>query len=128
MSGLKPTRQRIDLASRVVGVDRHFTAEDLHREARADGLNLSVGTVYNALRQFESVGLIRELALEGLKAVYDTDTSGHHHFYIVEDDSIIDIPAGTLMLRSLPRVPDGYQVSRVEVIVRLRRSPGLGST
>lgn len=124
MSGLKPTRQRIDLAGRIIGVDRHFTAEDLHREAATDGLTVSVGTVYNALRQFESVGLVRELALDGLKAVYDTDTSGHHHFHIVDEDSIIDIPAGTLMLRSMPEVPKGYEVSRVEVIVRLRRSGG----
>jgi Fur family iron response transcriptional regulator len=122
MSGLKPTRQRIDLAGRIIGVDRHFTAEDLHSEAMADGLRLSIGTVYNTLRQFQRVGLIRELALEGLRAVYDTDTSGHHHFHMVDEDSIIDIPAGTLVLQSLPRVPDGYRVSRVEVIVRLRRS------
>jgi Fur family iron response transcriptional regulator len=122
MSGLRPTRQRIELAQRIVGLDRHFTAEDLHLEVAAGGLTISVGTVYNTLRQFERVGLVRELALDGLKAVYDTDTSGHHHFHIVEEDSIIDIPAGTLMLRSMPKVPEGYQVSRVEVIVRLRRS------
>jgi Fur family iron response transcriptional regulator len=122
MSGMKPTRQRISIATRIVGIDRHFTAEDLHREAARDGLQLSLGTVYNTLKQFERVGLVRELAIDGLKAVYDSDTSGHHHFHLVEEDSIIDIPAGTLMLQSLPAVPEGYEVSRVEVIVRLRRS------
>jgi Fur family iron response transcriptional regulator len=126
MSGLKPTKQRVELARRIVGVERHFTADDLHREVTADGLNMSVGTIYNSLRQFQVVGMIRELAFDGLKAIYDTDTSGHHHFHLVDEDSIIDIPAGTLVLQSLPPVPAGYEVSRVEVIVRLRRAENRG--
>lgn len=121
MCGLRPTRQRVGLASQIVGVERHFTAEELHREVVASGHELSLGTVYNTLQQFERMGLVRELVLEGMKAVYDSDTSRHHHFHVMDEDSIIDIPAGALVLRDLPPVPDGYEVNRVEVIVRLRR-------
>ena len=121
MCGLRPTRQRVQIGRQLIGVERHFTAEELHHELAASGHRLSLGTVYNTLRQFERVGLVRELVIEGMKAVYDSDTSGHHHFHVVEEDSIIDIPSGALVLRDLPPVPDGYEVSRVEVIVRLRR-------
>jgi Fur family iron response transcriptional regulator len=109
------------MAHRVIGIDRHFSAEEIHREIGEDGHRLSVGTVYNALRQFARVGLIRELAIEGMRSVYDSNTTGHHHFHLVEEDTIIDIPPGTLIVSEVPEVPEGHEISRVEVIVRLKR-------
>ena len=120
MCNLRPTRQRIEIADAIVAVDRHFTAEALHQQMRAAGHDMSLATVYNTLRQFGRVGLVRELAIEGLRVVYDTDTSGHHHFHLVESDSIMDVPSGSLLLKNLPPVPEGYEVRRVEIIVRLR--------
>lgn len=121
MAGLRPTRQRLDLASRLFGRDRHVTAEALHQEAAAYGQEMSLATVYNTLRQFQSSGLVRELAVEGMRSVFDTDTSRHHHFYLEEEARILDIPAASLAVSDLPGIPDGYEVSRVEVVVRLRR-------
>ena len=111
MAGMRPTRQRLDLADRLIGRDRHVTA----------GHELSLATVYNTLRQFQSSGLVRELAFEGMRSVFDTDTSRHHHFYLTEESRIIDIPAHTLAVTDLPGIPEGYEVNRVEVVVRLRR-------
>lgn len=121
MAGMRPTRQRLDLADRLIGRDRHVTAEELYVEAAAGGHELSLATVYNTLRQFQSSGLVRELAFEGMRSVFDTDTSRHHHFYLTEESRIIDIPADSLLVPDLPGVPDGYEVNRVEVVVRLRR-------
>lgn len=121
MAGMRPTRQRLDLADRLIGRDRHVTAEELYVEAAAVGHELSLATVYNTLRQFQSSGLVRELAFEGMRSVFDTDTSRHHHFYLTEESRIIDIPADSLLVTDLPGIPDGYEVNRVEVVVRLRR-------
>lgn len=121
MTGLRPTRQRLDLADRLIGRDRHVTAEDLYFEASAAGQELSLATVYNTLRQFLSSGLVRELAFEGMRSVFDTDTSRHHHFYLADGPRILDIPADCLGVPDLPGIPDGYEVDRVEVVVRLRR-------
>jgi Fur family iron response transcriptional regulator len=121
MCGLRPTRQRLDLADRLVGRDRHVTAEELYLEASNAGQELSLATVYNTLRQFQSSGLVRELAFEGMRSVFDTDTSLHHHFYLAEESTILDIPADVISIPELPGIPDGYEVGRVEVIVRLRR-------
>lgn len=121
MTGIRPTRQRLDLADRLIGRDRHVTAEDLFVEATAGGQEMSLATVYNTLRQFQSAGLVRELAFEGVRSVFDTDTSRHHHFYLAEESRIIDIPGDHLAVSDLPGIPHGYEVDRVEVIVRLRR-------
>jgi Fur family iron response transcriptional regulator len=123
MAGLRPTRQRLDLANRLIGRDRHVTAEDLYVEATAGGQEMSLATVYNTLRQFQSSGLVRELAFDGMCSMFDTNTSSHHHFYLADESRILDIPADSLAVSDLPGIPDGYEVSRVEVVVRLRRSP-----
>ena len=124
MTGLRPTRQRLDLADRLLGRDRHVTAEELYLEASGAGQELSLATVYNTLRQFQEFGLVRELASEGMCSVFDTDTSRHHHFYLAEEARIIDIPADSLVVPALADfpVPDDYEVDRIEVVVRLGRT------
>lgn len=126
MSGLRPTRPRLFIAARLIGLGRHVTAEALYDELRGDGLSLSLATVYNTLHQFQGAGLVRELAVDGMTGVYDTDTSGHHHFYFEHEGRIADIPAGALAVGRLPPVPPGFEISRVEVLVRLAPRPSEG--
>ena len=121
MSGLRPTRQRLFLADMLVGLDRHVTAERLYGEALEAGQDMSLATVYNTLRQFQSSGLVRELAYEGARSVFDTNTSPHHHFYLNDDQTVIDIPASSIVVSQLPGIIDGYEVAQVQVLVRLRR-------
>ncbi len=44
-----------------------------------------------------------------------------HRSNKLEEDTIIDIPPGTLIVSEVPEVPEGHEISRVEVIVRLKR-------
>ncbi|RUW21354.1 transcriptional repressor, partial [Mesorhizobium sp. M1A.F.Ca.IN.020.06.1.1] len=82
-AGLRPTRQRIALADLLFAKgDRHLSAEELHEEAIAAGVPVSLATVYNALHQFTQAGMLRILAVEGSKTYFDTNTSDHHHFYV----------------------------------------------
>ena len=82
-AGLRPTRQRIALADLLFAKgDRHLSAEELHEEAVAAGVPVSLATVYNALHQFTQAGLLRILAVEGAKTYFDTNTPAHHHLYI----------------------------------------------
>ncbi|MBC8050436.1 MAG: transcriptional repressor, partial [Chitinophagales bacterium] len=75
-TGLRPTRQRIDLGRLLfTGGDRHVTAEMLHAEAVKEGMPVSLATVYNTLHQFTGCGLLREVAIEGSKTYFDTNIS-----------------------------------------------------
>src|SRR5262249_2731190 len=60
-AGLRPTRQRLCLARLLFEPgDRHVTAEQLHSEANAARVEVSLATVYNTLHQFTEAGLLRE--------------------------------------------------------------------
>ena len=120
-SGLRPTRQRLALAELLFAQgDRHVTAEALHAEALAANVPVSLATIYNALNQFTGAGLLREVAIEGQKTYFDTNTSSHHHFYVESEECLLDIPDGNLQVIGLPDTPDGKQIDRIDVIVRLR--------
>jgi Fur family transcriptional regulator, iron response regulator len=120
-AGLRPTRQRVALASLLFGRgDRHVTAEMLHAEALQSGIPVSLATIYNTLHQFLEAGLLREVAVEGAKTYFDTNTSDHFHFFFENDGVLVDIEENNnLKLENLPAPPEGMEITRVDVLVRL---------
>ena len=122
-AGLRPTRQRLLLASLLFGghAHRHVTAEQLHGEAERLGITISLATVYNTLNQFIQAGLIRSIAMDAAKGYFDTNTSDHHHFYIEGEDRVIDIPGG-VALENLPEPPPGMEICNIDVMVWIRPS------
>ena len=121
-AGLRPTRQRMALGWLLFAKgDRHLTAEMLYEEANRAKIAVSLATVYNTLHQFTDAGLLREVAVNGSKTYFDTNVSDHHHFFIESEHNLVDIPNAESIVGELPRVPDGYEISRVDVVVRLRK-------
>lgn len=117
-AGLRPTRQRLLLAGLLFGQGhRHVTAESLHGEVSARGEHVSLATVYNALHQFKEAGLLRELAIEGSKAYFDTNTSNHNHFYLESEGRLMDISG--VRVEGMPEPPAGMRISHVDVVIRL---------
>ena len=121
--GLRPTRQRMALGWILFAKgDRHLTAEMLYEEAIKAKVPVSLATVYNTLHQFTEVGLLRQVAVDGSKTYFDTNVSSHHHFFVEGENALVDIPIAEVMLDRLPRAPKGYEVARVDVVVRLRKT------
>jgi Fur family iron response transcriptional regulator len=120
--GLRPTRQRMALGWLLFGKgDRHLTAEMLYEEASRAKVPVSLATIYNTLHQFTEVGLLRQVAVEGSKAYFDTNASTHHHFFIEGADALLDIPSTEVVIGKTPLPPEGYEIERVDVVVRLKR-------
>lgn len=120
-AGLRPTKQRIALADLLFGAgDRHLTAEGLHAEAVQQGIQVSLATIYNTIHQFVNAGLIREVAVEGSKSYYDTNVSDHFHFFFERDGILVDID-NTVKVENLPAPPEGMEISRIDVLVRLSK-------
>lgn len=99
--------------------DRHVTAEVLHEEAVRSGERVSLATVYNTLHQFRTAGLLRELAVDGQRSYFDTNTSNHNHFYIEQNGQLLDIPSNSIRVDGLPQPPEGMKISHIDVVVRL---------
>ena len=122
--GLRPTRQRLALAKLLVGdgQNRHVTAESLFVGAQDSDEKVSLATVYNTLRAFCDAGLVNEVVVDGSKSYFDTRTDDHPHFYWEDSRSLTDAPAAELEIASLPKVPEGMVIARVDVVIRLRRA------
>jgi Fur family iron response transcriptional regulator len=121
-AGLRPTRQRLALGTLLFGgEDRHVTAELLHAEALTAGQHVSLATVYNTLHQFKRAGLLRELAINGAKAYFDTNTSNHNHFFVEAESELLDIPGSAIRVNGVPEPPEGMKISHIDVVVRLVR-------
>lgn len=119
-AGLRPTRQRLGLARLLLeNGDRHTTAEQLHGEAAAHAIPVSLATVYNTLHQFTDAGLLREVVVEPGRSYFDTNTADHHHFFCAANGMLQDIPAQGITVSGLPAAPAGTEIRRVDVIVRV---------
>lgn len=125
---LRPTRQRLALARLLFdGQDRHVTAEQLHGEAGAAAIRVSLATVYNTLHQFTDAGLLREVVVEPGRSYFDTNVDDHHHFFCESSGRLQDIPGDMVMVGQLPQPPEGTAIRRVDVIIRVRRDGDSGA-
>lgn len=120
---VRPTRQRVALAALLVGdgKNRHVTAESLYAAALDSGEKVSLATVYNTLRAFCEAGIMQEVLVDGNKSYFDTRIDDHPHFYWEDSATLSDAPADQLEIARIPEVPEGMEVSRVDVVIRLRR-------
>jgi Fur family iron response transcriptional regulator len=122
--GLRPTRQRLSLASLLVGdgMDRHVTAEGLFAAAQEAGDGVSLATVYNTLRAFCDAGLMQEITVDGTRSYFDTRMDDHPHFYWEDSAELSDAPSDELEITRVPRAPEGAEVTRVDVVIRVRKT------
>jgi Fur family iron response transcriptional regulator len=122
-AGLRPTRQRVELAGHLFGgPDRHVTAESLHEEMLRAGMPVSLATVYNTLHQFTAAGLLRQVVVDAARGYFDTNIGDHQHFFLEEEGTLMDIPGGAIAVSGVPSPPAGLAVDRVDVVVRVRKA------
>ncbi len=98
-----------------------MSADTLAAEANALKMPASLATVYNVLNLFAEVGIVRGLAIEGTKTVFDTNTSDHSHFFFEDTGEIEDVPLQGMQVAGDVMPPEGYEISQVDVVIRLRR-------
>ncbi|HEX4302544.1 MAG TPA: Fur family transcriptional regulator [Rhizomicrobium sp.] len=122
-AGLRPTRQRVELAGLLFADgDRHMTAESLHADAAAAGIQVSLATVYNTLHQFTEAGLLRQVVVDAARSYFDTNTGNHQHFFVEDEGTLIDIPGEQIEVAGVPVPPKGLTVDRIDVVIRVKRS------
>jgi len=119
-AGLRPTRQRLALAKLLFdGCDRHISAEQLHDEAQAGNIRVSLATVYNTLHQFTDADMLREIVVDTGRSYFDTNTTDHHHYFFERSGHLEDIPGHLVELSKVPEAPAGTTIRRIDVIVRI---------
>ena len=120
INGIRPTKQRRILAKLLFEKGkRHVSAEALYDEVRKDDRKISLATVYNTLKQFTNLGLIREIVVDQHKSIYCTNKESHYHLYIEDEKKIVDISTKNIDL-NIPSMPACLSLHSVDVIVRIR--------
>ena len=120
---LRPTKQRLALAELLIGDgrNRHVTAETLFEASSNCEECVSLATVYNTLRAFCDVGLMTEITIGGNKSYFDTRTDDHPHYFWEDDGSLSDAPVDAVAFSKVPEAPEGAEIARVDVVIRVRR-------
>ena len=119
-SGIVPTKQRRILAKILFQKgNRHISAENLFDEVKKEDRKISLATIYNTLKQFTNLGIIREIVVDKNKSLYDTDNRPHYHLYIEDEGKIHDIPTDNINL-NLPSIPACLTLHDIDIIVRVR--------
>jgi Fur family iron response transcriptional regulator len=121
--GVLPTPQRLEIADILLGKPQHLSAEHIIERLRARGSGVSKATVYNTLNLFCERGLVRECFVDPERRFYDSTSTPHHHFYVVDTGELIDIPPDGVGFSHLPQFPEDRVLESVEVMIRVRSKP-----
>ena len=118
--GISVTPQRLEIATIMLETEHHLSAEQVLVRLRAADTTVSKATVYNTLGLFAECGLVREVIVDSTKVFYDSNTAEHHHFYNIDDGTLVDFPSEVKVLAQLPPAPDGTKTDRVDIVIRVR--------
>ena len=119
-NGIRPTKQRIILSKLLFEKGkRHVSAEELYDEVKSMDRKISLATIYNTLKQFSNIGLVREIVVDQNKSLYCNNNDSHYHLYIEDEGKVIDIPRENINL-DIPAIPACLNLHNVDVIVRIR--------
>jgi Fur family iron response transcriptional regulator len=120
--GVKPTRQRLEIARVLFSSAGHLSADRILALVNETRPATSKATVYNTLKLFLARGLIRAVIADPNKVSYDANIAPHHHFYDVHTGELIDIAADNVTVTGLPPLPAGSVAEGVDIVIRIRRN------
>lgn len=118
--GITPTQQRVEIAQLMFARPQHLSAEQVLEMVNGERALVSKATVYNTLGLFAEKGLVREVIVDPTKVFYDTNTEPHHHFYNVDNGTLVDIDEREVEIGQLPMPPEGMVTDCVDVVIRVR--------
>ncbi len=89
-AGVRITPQRHANLEYLIESMSHPTADEIYKALENKFPNMSVATVYNNLRVFREVGLVKELTFGSASSRFDFVTSDHYHIICEECNKIVD--------------------------------------
>lgn len=125
---IRPSSQRVAIASYVLSTTEHPSAEQVWERARRSARVLSRATVYNTLNLFVRKRLLRAFILAEGRVVFDPNVKRHHHL-IDEQDRIHDVPWTAVKVAEVRSVGD-WDIGEYQVVLhgRKRRTSGTRRT
>jgi len=121
-SGLRPTKQRLQICKVLFDADKtfHFTINELEEKIKKQiNSKISLATVYNTIHAFEKKGYLKQIPINSNQTYFDTNVSDHHHFYDLNDEKLIDLENCDVGPINILKKINGKKIKSVEVLVKL---------
>mgnify|MGYP001198009698 CR=1 FL=1 len=121
-SGLRPTKQRLQICEVLFDADKtfHFTINELEEKIKKQiNSKISLATVYNTIHAFEKKGYLKQIPINSNQTYFDTNVSDHHHFYDLNDEKLIDLENCDVGPINILKKINGKKIKSVEVLVKL---------
>ena len=123
-NGLKSTIQRLAISKILFSEgDKHFTAEEIKKLAKARGLKISVATIYNNLNHFVEAGLLKKRQVDNNRSYFDNNVSDHFHLFDEDTNTLTDIPSSSIKFAKLPKLPKNKQIKNINLIINIKKNP-----
>ena len=87
---VRMTPQRHAILEYLYGSMKHPTADEIYKALEGRFPNMSVATVYNNLRVFKEVGIVKELTYGDSSSRFDCVTTDHYHVICQDCGKIVD--------------------------------------
>ena len=121
-SGLRPTKQRLQICEVLFNTERtfHFTINELEQKIK-DKIDskISLATIYNTVHAFEKKGYLKQIPINSNQTYFDTNITDHHHFYNLNDGKLIDLENSDVGPINIKRKINGKKIKSIEVLVKL---------
>ena len=121
-SGLRPTKQRLQICEVLFDTERtfHFTINDLANKIKKQlNTKISLATVYNTVHAFEKKGYLKQISINSNQTYFDTNITDHHHFYDLKEEKLIDLENSDVGPINILKKIEGKKIKSVEVLVKL---------
>ena len=121
-SGLRPTKQRLQICEVLFDTDKtfHFTINNLAEKIKNQLNNkISLATIYNTVHAFEKKGYLKQIPINSSESYFDTNVTDHHHFYDLNEDKLIDLENSDVGPINILKKVDGKKIKSIEVLVKL---------
>ncbi|MGY4690529.1 peroxide-responsive transcriptional repressor PerR [Salibacterium sp. K-3] len=115
---VRMTPQRHAILEYLYETMNHPTADDIYKALESKFPNMSVATVYNNLRVFKNVGIVKELTYGDSSSRFDCVTTDHYHVICSDCGKIVDFHyPGLDEVETLAEQVTGFQVKnhRMEI-------------
>ena len=121
-SGLRPTKQRLQICEVLFDTDKtfHFTINDLANKIKKRLNNkISLATVYNTVHAFKDKGYLKEISINSDKSYFDTNITNHHHFFDEDTNQLIDCGHDDIEKINIKKNITGKKINSVEVLIKV---------
>ncbi|MCL6443886.1 MAG: transcriptional repressor [Alicyclobacillus sp.] len=117
-AGLRVTPQREAILNFLIQYNGHATADEIYQSIHSTFPSLSVSTVYNTMKHFAEIGLVKEITFGDNASRFDINVKPHHHLVCRKCGTLIDFYLTELPVFTLPPEASGFEIEDYHVEVK----------